>query len=316
MSMKKDGAERKNGIIAFYRRFMNIFYPFYTKFTDDNIFAIAGQSAFFLTLSIVPLVIFTVSLMQGLHFPVEFIRASFGKILSENDTNRMIDYLDNVYESSVGVSVVSLVFTLWSAAKGIHAITNGLNRIHVAFESRNWFLLRLRSMGYTLVFFLVLLVTMTTVVFGDSINRMVSPHLKYFPFVLALVYYLRYVIVFLYMILMFAMIYRNIPNLSRKERKVYGMRCQLPGAVFSAVSWVALAWGIGIYVNDFNGYSIYGGLTRIAVLMVWLYFCMVCLMLGAEFNFVFHEKIDRVTGRFFHPRKYSAKKRNCIDNFK
>ena len=215
MSMKKDGAERKNGIIAFYRRFMNIFYPFYTKFTDDNIFAIAGQSAFFLTLSIVPLVIFTVSLMQGLHVPVEFIRASFGKILSENDTNRMIDYLDNVYESSVGVSVVSLVFTLWSAAKGIHAITNGLNRIHVAFESRNWFLLRLRSMGYTLVFFLVLLVTMTTVVFGDSINRMVSPHLKYFPFVLALVYYLRYVIVFLYMILMFAMIRDALPASGR-----------------------------------------------------------------------------------------------------
>ena len=100
--MKKDGAERKNGIIAFYRRFMNIFYPFYTKFTDDNIFAIAGQSAFFLTLSIVPLVIFTVSLMQGLHVPVEFIRASFGKILSENDTNRMIDYLRDHRHALVG----------------------------------------------------------------------------------------------------------------------------------------------------------------------------------------------------------------------
>ena len=298
------------------KRLVDFFSPFIKKLNDDNIFAISGQSAFFLMLALVPFAMFVVSILQNLHIPVSELDKIFRLVFNEEFSSNISNYLSNVDAGSVSVSLITVIVTLWSAAKGIHAITNGLNRIHVAFESRNWFLLRLRSMGYTLVFFLVLLVTMTTVVFGDSINRMVSPHLKYFPFVLALVYYLRYVIVFLYMILMFAMIYRNIPNLSRKERKVYGMRCQLPGAVFSAVSWVALAWGIGIYVNDFNGYSIYGGLTRIAVLMVWLYFCMVCLMLGAEFNFVFHEKIDRVTGRFFHPRKYSAKKRNCIDNFK
>ena len=303
-------------MISFIKKVWRIFRPFYKKMIRDNIFAIAGQTAFFLLLSSIPLSMFIVSMLQSLHIPVDIIEDSVSAVLSKKASTEFANFMSNMYDNTVSISLITIIGTLWSAAQGIHAITNGLNRVHHTYENRNWFLLRLRAMVYTIVLFVIILATMLIVVLGSTIDDLVHPYLQNLPNIVFIVYHLRYVIIFFYLVVLFALVYRNLPNLTREKRKEYGFRSQLPGALFCAASWFALALGISIYVNDFNGYSIYGGLTRIAVLMVWLYFCMVCLMLGAEFNFVFHEKIDRVTGRFFHPRKYSAKKRNCIDNFK
>ena len=57
--------------------------PFLNKLTHDNIYAIAGQSAFFLLLSAVPLAIFGVSILQNLHIPVETLNSFFSIVFNE-----------------------------------------------------------------------------------------------------------------------------------------------------------------------------------------------------------------------------------------
>ncbi len=288
-------------------RFYDAIKPFLKKISHDNIFAIAGQSAFFLLLSSVPLVMFVVSVLQTLSIPIEWLQDTFGKILTEDAVKVVFNFLNNLYENTLNISLVSIIAALWSASQGLHAITNGLNRVHHTYENRNWFLLRLRAMIYTVIIFIMLLATVLIVVLGSTINAWLSPHLPSLPAVVGVLYSLRYVIVFLYMVFFFAMLYRNLPNLRRERRKKFGLRCQLPGALFCAISWVVLAWAISIYVDDFNGYSIYGGLTRMAVVMVWLYFCMVCLMLGAEFNYFYNKQIDKITLRIFSRKKKKSK---------
>ncbi len=293
----------KKVIKKLWGKFWDKFGPLYVKLIDDNIFAVAGQSAFFLILSVVPLMMFAVSILQGLHIPVEIIEQSLNTVLNQKTSEWLARYLNNMYNSTVGISIITIFFTLWSAAQGIHALTNGMNRVYNTYENRNWFLLRFRAMFYTVVLFAIFLVTMIVIVFGNSINELIKPHLIYTSDFVSNLYRARFFIVFFYLMFLFALVYRNLPNISRQKRKKYGIRCQLPGAFFAAASWFVLAWAIGIYVDDFNGYSIYGGLTRVAVVMVWLYFCMVCLMLGAEINYVYHEYIDRTTGKFLRRRK-------------
>lgn len=277
--------------------------PFIKKLIYDNIFAIAGQSAFFLILSAVPLLMFVVSMLQNLHIPLSVVESTLGGFLSKDATNAVFHFLNNMYESTVGISIVTVIATLWSASQGLHAITNGFNRVHNTFENRNWFLLRIRAMIYTLVIFVMIVATMLIVALGSTINNWLSPHMVHLPDFVSIIYYFRYIIVFLYLVVIFALFYRNLPNLSKENRKAFGFLCQLPGALFSAVSWVVLAFAISIYVDNFNGYSIYGGLTRVAVMMVWLYFCMVCLMIGAEFNFFYHKQIDRIIRMIFRKKK-------------
>ena len=277
--------------------------PFLNKLTHDNIYAIAGQSAFFLLLSAVPLAIFGVSILQNLHIPVETLNSFFSIVFNEEVSQSFAQFMSNVYESATGVSLVAIIVTLWSAAKGIQAITNGLNRVHETYENRNWLVLRIRSMLYTVVFILILLATMLIVVLGSTINGLLREYHIKIPGIFGVFYHLRFGIIFVYLVLLFAMIYRNVPNLTRAERKKYGFLYQLPGAFFCAVSWLALSLGISIYVDDFNGFSIYGSLTKLAVVMVWMYFCLVCMLLGAEINRYYHGEIRSFFGWLRRKRK-------------
>ena len=277
--------------------------PFLNKLTHDNIYAIAGQSAFFLLLSAVPLAIFGVSILQNLHIPVETLNSFFSIVFNEEVSQSFAQFMSNVYESATGVSLVAIIVTLWSAAKGIQAITNGLNRVHETYENRNWLVLRIRSMLYTVVFILILLATMLIVVLGSTINGLLREYHIKIPGIFGVFYHLRFGIIFVYLVVLFAMIYRNVPNLTRAERKKYGFLYQLPGAFFCAVSWLALSLGSSIYVDDFNGFSIYGSLTKLAVVMVWMYFCLVCMLLGAEINRYYHGEIRSFFGWLRRKRK-------------
>lgn len=273
------------------RNFIGRFEPITSKCLHDNIFAIAGQSAFFMILSAVPLSMFIVSILQNLHVSVDFIEMGLSGIFSEQIVGELSEFLTNAYNNAVGISLITLIITLWSAAQGIHAITNGLNRIYDAYENRNWIFLRIRAMFYTIAFFAIILISLVIIGLGSTINKLLSPYIKYLPDFVALIYHLRYVLIFLFLVVLFALVYRNFPNISRKQHKEYGIRYQLPGAFLCTLSWYVLSLGISIYVDNFNGFSIYGGLATLAGIMIWLYFCMVCLMICAEINYVYHEQI-------------------------
>lgn len=278
-------------MIKLIKRIYDAVNPFWKKIQRDNIMAISGQCAFFLILALVPMAMFAVSILQNLHIPVSTVDKVLGTVLNKQALSYVSNFLGNVSYNAVGVSFITIIVTLWSAAQGLHAITNGLNRVHDTYENRNWFILRFRAMIYTVVFVLIIIVTALLIVLGSSIKNALSDNLPNVPLVFELLYNLRFIFLFFYMVVLFALIYRNIPNLSREVRKQHGFKYQLPGAVFCAVAWIAVSFGISIYVGDFNGFEVYGGLTRLAVMMVWLYFCIICLMTGAEFNCFYYPQI-------------------------
>ena len=68
--------------IKLYKRITGRFEPITSKCVHDNIFAIAGQSAFFIILSAVPLSMFFVSLLQNLHIPIDFVYHGLSSVFS------------------------------------------------------------------------------------------------------------------------------------------------------------------------------------------------------------------------------------------
>ena len=69
--------------------------PFIKKINSDNIFAIAGQSAFFLILSSVPLLMFGVSLLQNMHIPEEALDKVFAIVFNEAVTKNVSSFISN-----------------------------------------------------------------------------------------------------------------------------------------------------------------------------------------------------------------------------
>jgi membrane protein len=58
-----------------------------------------------------------------------------------------------------------------------------------------------------------------------------------------------------------------------------------PGAAAAIGSWLVVSWGFGAYVVSIADYAVYyGSLAAVAVLLVWLYLTSLALVLGAEVN--------------------------------
>ena len=275
-------------------RFKKLVDPFIIKVTNDNLFAIAGQSAFFFILAVVPLTMFGLSVLQSFRIPVETLEEFLGLVLNKMASSYVSEFLGNFNYDTSSISIITLVITLWSAAQGIHAIINGLNRIHGTHENRNWLFQRLRAIFVTVILIIIIIATLMIFVLGSTLSTLLTPQIKELPQIIEIMFNLRYFLVYIYLILIFSVMYHKVPNLDKEVRRDFGFRSCLPGAVLSSTAWFALSVGISVYVDNFNGFSIYGGLTRLAVILVWLYLCILFLMLGAELNFVYHSNIRRI----------------------
>ena len=68
------------------------------------------------------------------------------------------------------------------------------------------------------------------------------------------------------------------------------LRQQFPGAVLASLGWTVVTFGFSIYVTYFNGFSMYGSLTTIVILLIWLYVCMSLVLVGAYINKILVDK--------------------------
>ena len=66
--------------------------------------------------------------------------------------------------------------------------------------------------------------------------------------------------------------------------KKHKFREQIPGAVLAATVWTGYSYLFSLYINKFGAFSMYGSLTAIIILMIWLYMCMYFLFLGDNLN--------------------------------
>ena len=79
----------------------------------------------------------------------------------------------------------------------------------------------------------------------------------------------------------FMFIYKVLPN------RTATFKSQLIGAVGCSAAWYVFSFGLSVYVDYFNGFSLYGSLTTIFLLMFWLYISMYIFLVCAEVNNLF-----------------------------
>ena len=179
------------------------------------------------------------------------------------------------------------IIAIWSAAKGVQYMTDGLNSCNDLDETRNWVILRLWAVVYTVIFLIAIIFILVVLVFGNSLKQLATEYLPILTHLAKLISTFRGLIMLAILILFFDVIFTKLPN------KKLTFKSQLPGAVICAVAWYVFSFGVSIYVDYFNGFSMYGSLTTIALIMLWLYFCMYIMMMCAEVNVVFNDSFTK-----------------------
>ncbi len=257
------------------------------KIRDDHIAAFSAQAALFIIISFFPFIMLLLSIVK--YFPIE--EANMFRLLSQvfpTTVNALIEsIISEIYRTAASTTLISatIVSTLWSAGKGFLAIMKGLNSVYEINETRHGLLLRAMAALYTLIFAIMVITTMILFVFGNRLYFWIEQKFPVIEETAFLIISLRTIVGLITLIVFFLLIYIVIPN--RKTKIMH----ELPGAMICAAGWMGFSYAFSYYIDNFSNYaSMYGSLTAIVLFMLWLYFCMYLLFLGAEFNLLFENK--------------------------
>lgn len=256
---------------------------FVGKCKEDDISAYAAQSAFFIVLSLIPFVMLFISLVQYTPVTESMVLESVNRLMPDYISPFLIGIIHEIYSDSIGIVSAAAVAAVWSAAKGIQYLTNGLNKVYDIEETRNWLFLRFRAILYTVMLVVAIVASLTLLVFGNSLQHLFVEYLPIVADITQGILRLRALILMAVLMLFFAMLFKMLPN-----RKA-AIRSQLPGSIMGAVGWYTLSFGISVYVDYFHGFSMYGSLTTVILVMLWLYFGIYILLVCAEANNIYEE---------------------------
>ena len=251
---------------------------FSSAFNSKNITDFAASAAFFLFLSLIPLMIVAFSILPYTFVTEEMLLHFVLRALPSVTDSFVSSIIREIYASSAGVLTASIIVTLWSAGKAMQSLIRGLNVINDIQERRNFFVLRALACLYTIALLLAMLIMMGMLMFGRTIVNFMIGHFPQLEAFRGRILIIRYPISLVLLVIVFTAIYCLVPSKKQKFSK------QLPGAVFSCIVWYVASWFFLQYLDNYDGFSTYGSMATIIIIMIYMYMMMYILMVGAYLN--------------------------------
>ncbi len=263
------------------------------KITDDRIGDYASSACYYLMLSFFPFFIGLLSLIRFLPVSKKDLLTILYGILPTQLQPIVQVMINDIYDNSTtALTLITAIGIIWAAGKGFMAIVRGLKQIYRKNNQNNWLFQRVRASIYALIFMALIIASLILMVFGSNI---IDFTMQYVPQLTNLVTVFRELfnnkhflfpgVLTLFFTIAFSLV-------SRRGRKFYK---EIPGAFFSAVGWYLFTALYSLYVDHSPNFSyMYGSIANIIVALIWMYFCMIIIFIGAEINyFVNDEKIFR-----------------------
>ena len=212
---------------------------------DDHISEYSAQCSYYTILSFIPFVILLITLIQYTNIEQQTLFDVISKIIPSSMNEFVIGIVREVYSKSIGTISISIIFTLWSAGKGLFALTKGLHSVYNTDEDKEKSVLYLRIMALveTIVFIVLIMIGMVLLVFGNSLKSIMQQHFgalenfnAFSQFVTEIGFIFATFVVFLFL-------YRFMPN-----HKVT-FKSQVPGAIFGAIALNVISFVFSKYLD-------------------------------------------------------------------
>ncbi|MBQ1194577.1 MAG: YihY/virulence factor BrkB family protein [Lachnospiraceae bacterium] len=274
---------------SYIRRIYKLISGFLDKLRDDHISAFSAQSSYFLILSVFPFIMLLLTLLKYTPISEEFLLSIILSFIPSSFEAAATAIINELYSNS-GMAIISItaIAAIWSSSKGILSLIRGLNCIYDIKKERNYFLLRALASLYTLAFIIGIVVSLGVLVFGNSLLNLIHRHQPILYNIVEFIISLRGIYIPVFLSFIFIILYKLVPN------KDFRFVDHAPGAIFSALGWEIFSYAYSIYIDYFSNHSyIYGSLTSIVLLLLWIYFCMYILFIGAEINVYFRRHFQK-----------------------
>ena len=250
------------------------------RLMEDDIAGLSAQCSYFLFLSLFPFVIFLFSLLSFTNIPQTQL---MNLVFSYFPTDVAIvtrTIIENILSTrNVTLLTVGALMTVWSSSSGINAVRKGLYKAYRKVETRPIWQVILFNLVSTVGLALILFVTIVFLVSGEVLGNQVFKILSISSTFEVVWNLIRLLVPLITMASVFSVLYVLIPFRKVRFNEVF------PGVIFTMVAWLTISLLFSYFVNNFTNYAnIYGSISGIIILLIWLNLSCLFLLLGGEIN--------------------------------
>ena len=249
---------------------------------ENNVSIISAGVAFYAFLAIFPAIGALVSI-YGLAMDPQQIQSQLtqlSSVMPQQAFEIVKNQLQNLIETSgsaLGWSMaIGILFSLWSANKGTKSLFIGVDIAYDLENNRGFF----KQNGLTLLFtfgaIIMVILSMALIVgFPAFVNQLgLSPTLE------AVIRWSRWLVLAIIVVFFLGLIYQYAP-----DKPTVDFKWVYPGAILATILWLIASWGFSFYVSNFGSYGeVYGSISAVVVLLLWLFLTSFIILLGAELN--------------------------------
>ena len=261
-------------------------FGFFNTLTGDGVGIYTAHASFFITLSIFPFIMLFLNVIGLTPVAEKNLISVINNYSPSVIKPLLIQITSELYLHASGTTIsISALIAIWAASRGVLSVMFGLYRIYNVKRQRIYIISRLISMLYTVILLFSGFVAMVLLVFGNSLFNIAISNFPALQKISLLSLVTRYITSFIVLSLFFSMIFKAVNYKEIRFKNV------IPGALFSSLGWIIFSYGFSIYVDNFSNMSyMYGSLTALIIMMLWIYFCIYILFIGAEINKTLHLK--------------------------
>lgn len=267
----------KEFIIKIYKKINE----FINQMGKDHVSEYSAQCAYYTILSFIPFAIILITLIQYTSITQQNLFEAISKVIPSSMNELVLGIVQEVYSKSIGTISISIIFILWSAGRGLYALTKGIREVYKieGEKKENYFILRFKAILQTIVFILLITLGLALLVFGNSFISIIQEYFGAFLEFTGVSAILTQIGFIFITFIIFLSIYKFMP----KHKVTF--KSQIYGAIFGAIVLNVISFIFSIYLDVFKGFSItYGSLTTLILVMMWTYACFYTVFLGAEIN--------------------------------
>jgi len=261
------------------QRIKQILIKLYHIVRKPEMLILPGNLAFFLVLSVFPIIILIGLIASTFSLSLD----SIVEFINENLPRQISDIIAT-FVSGKGIDLNVGFFTIIAfilASNGPHSIIVTSNTLY-NFEQGSYLNRRIKALILTILLVSLFIFIIVVLAFGNTIIKTILEigilknisSLAYSMFV-----YLKWPIAFFIIFFSIKLIYTIAPDHSIKSRYVN------KGAIFTTLGWILTTAIYSYYVAHFSKYDIfYGSLSNIIILIMYIYFLSYILVLGIAIN--------------------------------
>lgn len=261
-------------------RFPRAILLLWRRYRDHDVAHQAAALAYYLLFSLFPILILVSSLIGRLHLDLSGVLSTVAAILPRDVLLFIESYLS--YASAhTGRSMLyfSLVFSVWFPMRSTDCLMRAVRRAYDLDAPAYPLLYRLKVLLYTVLLLFSLTLTLILATLSREAVAVLSAVVGLPTEFSRLWGLLRFFVMGLILFAALGALYTAAQDRRISFSEVF------PGALLSTLAWITLSAAYSFYVEHISHYSVvYGALSAIVVVLIWLYLTAITLILGAELN--------------------------------